>query len=490
MSETIRVSYLAIGPESLLAIGAVLILLLDAIRKPTSRTVAVVTALVVTAAAAVTWLQWDRVAETGPTLHFAGMVALDFFGVIGRMALVVVTGLGLAAAWPLVGQVGRWGAELVALVLLSAAGFMFMAGSAHFFMLFLGLEVGSISLYVLAGMTRERARSDEAALKYFLLGSFASALFVYGIALTYAGTGAMAFGQVRAFLGGTIIFRPAVLLIGVALVVGGLAFKVSAAPFHAWAPDVYQGAPAGVVGFMAAAAKIGGFAGLMRALFEAFPQLQDLWVPALAGLATISLVVGTLLAIMQEDVRRMLAYSGVAHAGFMLTGLVGGGEAAPTVWFYLIAYTVQLVTAFAVVAAVEGGGIRDSSLAGFAGLGRTSPLLAATLATMLVGMSGVPVTSGFVAKFGVFAAAWGTGYEWLVILGLLASVAAFFFYLRVIVVMYFSAPTLAQAPGTPAARAEAVGALQWVLLVGLTITILLGLYPGPLLDLVANGLPL
>ncbi len=375
------------------------------------------------------------------------------------------------------------------LVFMAIAGFQFMAVSANLVMMFMGLEIASISLYVLAGITRERPESDEAALKYFLLGSFASALFIYGVALAFAGTGGISIYEIGAFLRSNVVLEPGVLLVAMALLIAGLAFKVSAAPFHVWAPDTYQGSPAGIVGFMASGAKVGAFAGLGRIVITAFPLYDTEWALGLAFLAVLSIATGTLLAIAQSDIRRMLAYSGVAHAGFILTGLTAGEAGMPAVWFYLAVYTVQLIGAFAVVAAVAGPTAAGSPLADYEGLSRKSPLLAAVLSLLMLAMSGVPLTAGFVGKFGVFAAAWRADFEWLVIIALVASVAGFFFYLRVIVLMYMREPAFAEAPGTMRARFEPVGAARWVLIVVVAITVAFGVYPTPLLELVERALP-
>ncbi|MDH3398335.1 MAG: NADH-quinone oxidoreductase subunit N, partial [Acidimicrobiia bacterium] len=416
-------------------------------------------------------------------------VVIDGYGVLASFILLLVGALGLAAAWGMVERLGRRGAEGIVLVFMAIAGFQFMAVSANLVMMFMGLEIASISLYVLAGITRERPESDEAALKYFLLGSFASSIFIYGVALAFAGTGGISVYEIGAFLRGNLLLEPGVLLIGMALLIAGLAFKVSAAPFHVWAPDTYQGSPAGIVGFMASGAKVGAFAGLGRIVITAFPLYETEWTIGLAILATLSIATGTLLAIAQSDIRRLLAYSGVAHAGFILTGLTAGEAGMPAVWFYLAVYTVQLIGAFAVVAAVAGPTAAGSPLSDYEGLSRRSPFLAAVLALFMLAMSGVPLTAGFVGKFGVFAAAWRADFEWLVIAALVASVAGFFFYLRVIVLMYMHEPAPAEAPGTMRARLEPVGALRWVLIVAVAITVALGVYPTPLLDLVGKALP-
>jgi NADH-quinone oxidoreductase subunit N len=488
------VSWVAIAPELALAIGAALVLLVDVQWKPRARVLGWVAGAMVLLAFGLAIWQKSEVADilsTGAAdpafldrfTPFQGMLALDPGAVMARFIILIVTGLGIGAGWRLFESLGRRAAEALALMLLSAAGFSLMAASLHLVMMFLGLEIGSIALYVLAGITRERAQSDEAAIKYFLLGSVASAVFIYGVALIYAGTGRLNLGEIQVYLGEIILTRPAVLLMGLALVVVGLAFKVSAAPFHAWAPDVYQGAPAGVVGFMASVAKVGGFAALIRVLLTAFPGLAGDWRPLVAGIAALSMVVGAVVAVAQTDVRRMLAYSGVAHAGFILSGLVAGGPGAGAMWFYLAVYTLQLVGAFGVVAAVSGAGASGSDLAAYAGLARRSPQLAVSLAVFLLGMSGVPLTSGFIAKFGVFQQVWIAGYEWLVVLALLSSVVAFFFYLRVIVRMFMEEGDDLVQPGVPVvARTVLVGAAL--------ATIALGVLPGYLLDLARDTLPL
>jgi NADH-quinone oxidoreductase subunit N len=482
-----QVSWLAIGPELALAVGAALVLLVDVQFKPErARTLGWTMAGVLAAAMGLAVLLWARLGEITDRLPFGGMIIEDGYGLLARFVLITVTAVAVASGWGLFERLGRRRAEALALVLLSAAGFQIMAISVHLVMMFLGLEIGSIALYVLAGFTRERVDSDEAAMKYFLLGSAASAVFIYGVALTFAGSGSLNLLELSAFMEGNVLVRPAVLLIGLAMLIIGLTFKVSAAPFHAWAPDVYQGAPAGVVGYMAAAAKIGGFMALGRVLLDGFGSLSSTWAPVLAGIAALSMVVGSLFAIAQDDVRRLLAYSGVAHAGFILTGLLGGAAGARGMWFYLAVYTIQLVGAFGVVAAVSGSSGTRSSMAAFAGLSRRQPLLAGILATLLLGMAGLPLTSGFVAKFGVFRSAWQGGFEWLVIVAVLASVVAFSFYLRVIVVMYMQEP--GEVEGDAGGEVAAPGrVIRGVLALAATATIVFGVWATPLLDLAEDA---
>jgi NADH-quinone oxidoreductase subunit N len=426
------------------------------------------------------WLEASGATDASGLVAFSGLVVMDGFAIFGRFALLAVTTFGLLSGWRYFESLGRRGAEAIALVLLATAGFSIMVASNNLVMMFLGLEAGSIALYVLAGMSRERARSDEAAIKYFLLGSFASAIFIYGVALLYAGTGQFGLLEMRDFLSDFVVLSPAVILIGLGLVVVGLGFKVSAAPFHTWAPDVYQGAPAGVVGYLASVAKVAGFVALARILLTGLDALGADWRPIVAGIAALSMMLGSILALVQDDVRRMLAYSGVAHAGFIMTGVVGGTTEG--ILFYLAIYSLQLVGAFAVVTAVSGADTSASDLASYRGLARRSPLLAASFAVLLLGMAGLPVTSGFIAKFGVFAQAWSQGFEWLVIVAVIASVIAFAFYLRIIVSMYMDAGD----EGT----VDVPIPVRWVLVFAVGTTILWGVLPGSLLSLAADAFPL
>jgi NADH-quinone oxidoreductase subunit N len=484
------ISWLGILPELILGLGAALVLLVDVQWKPRSRVLCRLSAAILALAGVAALIQRVWLGGLGPEEQtaanrtpFGGMLVIDEYGIFAHLLLIVVALCGLGAGWRFFESLGRRGAEGLALLLLSTSGFALMASTPHLVMMFLGLEIGSISLYVLAGFTRTETASEEAAIKYFLLGSFASAIFIYGVALLFAGTGSLSLFEQRAFLENNIVLRPAVLLAGLALAIVGLAFKVTAAPFHTWAPDVYQGAPAGVVGFMAAAAKVGGFAALVRLLSTGFAEFASTWAVVIAGIAVISMLIGSFLGVVQDDLRRLLAYSGVAHAGFILTGVVAGRSGTGGVWFYLAVYAVQLVGAYAVVAAVSGPSSAGSALTRYSGLGKRQPFLALGLTVLLLGMAGIPLTSGFIAKFGVFQEAWRAGFGWLVVVALLASVVSFFIYLRVIVAMYMGDSGDQPTPslGVP---------VRAVLMVAMAVTLIFGLLPAPLLRLAANALPL
>lgn len=483
-------SFLAVSVEVVLVAGALVVLTADLIWGRRIRLMAALTGATIAAGLAFAWLQWRQaVSDARPSLQFSEMIALDGFGSFAGVLIVAIAGAGLVAAWDLVEQLEERAAELVVVALLTTVGVHLMAAAANFVVLFLGLEAASIGLYVLAGFTRERPSTDEAALKYFLLGAFASAVFLYGGALVFAATGTTDLYGSAEFLSGTVLLRPAILLVGIALVIVGLGFKVSAVPFHMWAPDVYQGAPGGIVGFMSAAAKVGGFAALARMLVVPFISRIDDWGPALAVIAALSVVVGTALAIAQTDIKRMLAYSSVAHAGFMLTGLVAGPDGVPAMWFYLATYAFQVIGAFTVASVVGGARDGPSDLSDYSGLSSRSPLVAGLMSLFMIAMGGIPLTAGFVGKAAVFQAAIEADYLWLVIVGVIGAVAGLFFYLRLVVIMFVHAPVVAEAPGAAAATPQPSQSAGAALAICGAVTIAFGIVPWPLLNVVEDALP-
>lgn len=477
---------LAVAPVAVITLAVVALLMVEVQWKPGHRWWALTSVLGLGGATVAAAVQWAVRRGADADTYFSDMIAVDGFSAFAGLVIFPVAGLGLIVAWPLVRSLGGRGAEFVTLVLVASAGAHLMAGSANLIVLFISLEIFSISLYVLAGFTRTRVDADEAALKYFLLGSLASAVFLYGVALVFAATGSTSIGGIGEFLGTTLVFRPGVLLVGIALLLVGLGFKVSAVPFHAWAPDVYQGAPGGVTGFMAATAKVAGFAALARLLTSAFPERIDDWVGPVAVIGAASVIVGTLLALSQTDIKRMLAYSSVAHAGFILTALVAGGAGVEAMWFYVATYVVTVVVAFGVVAAVTGAEQGRAALTDFAGLATRSPLLAGGLALALLSMGGIPLTAGFVGKVAAFRAAIDAGFLWLVIVGLVAAVAGLFFYLRVIVLMYMQ-PVADDGDSDPI---RVPGGLRLVVVVSAAVTVGFGVAPWPLLAWLRDALPL
>ncbi|GAD86226.1 NADH-quinone oxidoreductase subunit NuoN [Nocardia asteroides] len=369
--------------------------------------------------------------------------------------------------------------EVFPLTMLAVGGLLLFPASNDLLTMFVALEVLSLPLYLLCGLARRRRLlSQEAALKYFLLGAFSSAFFLYGVALLYGQTGTVSLPGIGAALDKNSE-NATLALLGIGMLAVGLLFKVGAVPFQAWVPDVYQGAPTPITAFMAAATKIAAVGATMRVLMVAVGALRDDWRPVLAAVAVATMVVGAVMAITQTDVKRMLAYSSIAHAGFLIVGLVAADEAGvAAVLFYLLAYGLGTVGAFAVVSLVrDASGDEATALSQWAGLGRRSPWLASVFALLLLSFAGLPLTSGFVGKFAVFAAASGAGYTFLVIVGVLCSAIAAFFYVRVIVLMFFTDPP-ADAPTVTAPFATTL-----VVAFSAGATLILGVFPQPLLDL-------
>ncbi len=378
---------------------------------------------------------------------------------------------------------GYFQTEVWPLFSFSVGGMLLFITANDLLLMFVALEIMSLPLYLLAGMARRRRLlSQEAALKYFLLGSFASAFFLYGIALIYGFTGSVSLPVIAAQLSGKTA-EGTLILVGLGLLLAGMLFKVAAAPFHQWSPDVYQGAPTPVTGFMAATVKIAAFGALLRVLYVAFGGMRWDWEPVLWVAAVLSMVIGAVAAITQSDIKRMLAYSSVAQAGFILLGISTGTAAgASAAIFYLVSYAATTIGAFAIIAMIRDENGEANHLSQWAGLGRKSPVVATVFSIFMLSLTGIPLTSGFVAKFAVFGAALATGRAWIVIVAVLASVVAAFFYIRVIVLMFFSAPNEKTASVAIPSAFTTVA-----LAAGATLTIVLGVFPEPLVDLVANN---
>jgi NADH-quinone oxidoreductase subunit N len=373
--------------------------------------------------------------------------------------------------------------ELFPLVMLSVGGMMVFPASNDLLTMFVALEVLSLPLYLLCGLARSRRLlSQEAAMKYFLLGAFSSAFFLYGVALLYGATGTLTLTGIRDGL--SKHGDNSMALVGVALLSVGLLFKVGAVPFHSWIPDVYQGAPTPITGFMAAATKVAAFGALLRVFYVALPPLQHEWRPVLWAISILTMTVASVTALNQTDVKRLLAYSSVAHVGFILTGVIADSAAGlSATLFYLVAYSFSTVGAFAVVGLIRNAdGDEDATLSHWAGLGRRSPIVGGLLSMFLLAFAGIPLTSGFISKLSVFKAAAQGGAVPLVIIGVISSGIAAYFYVRVIVSMFFNEPTDATphvvVPSLLTKTAIAVCAL---------ITVGLGIFPQPLLELADNA---
>jgi NADH-quinone oxidoreductase subunit N len=385
------------------------------------------------------WIDLDHPSGTGAFSTVGGAIGVDGFGLFVTVVICGAVLVGALVADAYLRREGMDGAEFYVLMMLSALGGIVMAMANDLIVLFLGLETLSIAVYVLTAMQQRRAQSQEAGLKYFILGGFSSAFLLYGIALIYGGTGSTSLIDIKSFLAANVVLDNGFILMGLALVLVGLGFKVAAVPFHAWSPDVYDGAPTPAVVYMAAAVKAAAFAGIVRVFLLAFGGYAEDWQPIVYALAVLSMVVGSLLAIVQSDVKRMLAYSSINHAGFILVAVEAATSAGVTaVLYYLAAYTFMIAGTFAIVALVAGRGDGRTSLRDYRGLAHVNPVLALVLTVFLLAQAGIPFTSGFFAKFGVIIASVDAGSWPLALVAMITAVVAAFLYLRLVVAMYMS----------------------------------------------------
>jgi len=487
-------------PELLICLVGVVVMLVDAFAKPTQRWVTGGISLLGLATAAVSstwlWLSWR-----GPTEAFNGMIILDELRLGFTFIFLVVSALTILVSMVWVENERLPAGEFHSLLMFATAGMMFMASAGDLVMVFLGLEILSIATYVMCGFRRVDIRSNESSMKYFILGSFSSAFLLYGIALTYGAT------STAALPGTTNIAEiarrlpdaqyPLLLFAGAAMMLVGFGFKIATAPFHVWTPDVYEGAPTPVTAFMAAGPKAAGFASFLRVFLFAFPfvvatdtpslgsQIHAAWLSALVVIAILTMTVGNVVAIAQNNVKRMLAYSSIAHAGYALVGFIAAGAASEiaqrnaaiaAVIFYLLTYAVMNLGAFAVVQLIARAGDRRTEVEDYNGIGFQSPWLAFCLSLFLLSLLGMPLTAGFMGKVMVFRAALDQHYYLLVVIGVLNTAISAYYYLRLIIVMFFRERTTAwNAPQIPASIGLA-----------LAITVLgvfyLGLFPGRVIN--------
>ena len=452
-------------PELVLA-GTALVLIL--IARHVSRAQAVAVSVVVAAMAAIFsgWAFTPEAPEApaAMTVVFGGTIAADGYARFFKVLFAATLALAALLSVKHVDTERVPPAEYYALLLLASTGMMLAASAADLLILYLGLELMILCAYVLVGITVNRPIANEAAIKYFLLGSFASALLLYGIALVYGVTGATDFAAIASAVSERNLTRHPFMLAGLALMAGGLAFKIAAVPFHAWAPDVYQGASAPVAAFLAAGSKAAGLAALVRVCLAAFAPEQRIWSEMLAGLAVLSMIVGSLLAISQTNMKRLLAYSSIAHVGYALLGLVTGTpDGASATITYAFIYSFMTLGAFGVVIAL---GERGEDLLAYRGLAATAPVTAALMFLFLLSLTGIPPTAGFVAKFAVILSAVRGGHVVLAVVAVMCSVVSAFFYLRVAVMMYMMEPQGAAPARVPGAVAAALAVAAFVTIVG------------------------
>src|SRR2546430_303120 len=463
--------YIRILPEIVLSIFGMVIMLLDPVmdERRSQRTLGLIAlAGGITALAATLYQAQVRFWGLG----FFEMVKVDAFSVFFHFVVIAVTILVILSSYEYMEVQQIRAGEYYGLILFGAVGMMLMSSAVELVLIFIALEISSISTYILAGFRRRSAISSEASVKYFLLGSFATAFFLYGIALMFGATGSTSISTISQVLRSGNI--PVLAYAGIALMFVGLGFKVAAAPFHIWTPDVYEGAPSPVVGFMSTAPKAAVFAVLLRIMFQANApgRLWLIWVTA-----ALSMTLGNLGALVQDNVKRLLAYSSIAHAGYLLVAFAAlPSSGIPAAMFYAASYAALNVGAFAGVSHFASAGERYVTLEDYSGLGRRSPLLAATLTIFLLSLIGIPITGGFFAKFYVFSAALQANLVGLVIIGVLNSAVGAYYYLRVMVVMYMREPR-EEAPLPPVPTG-----LRAALTLTVFATIYLGILPGRVLE--------
>jgi NADH-quinone oxidoreductase subunit N len=505
------VNFQLLLPEIILSVTGVVVMLVDAFARRKGRrwtTGAIALAGVVAGTAATIWL-WLWGATNNPA--FNGMIVLDTMRLSFTLVFLIIAALTVLVSMIWVEWEGLPAGEFHTLLLFATVGMMLMASGNDLVIIFLGLEILSISTYVMAGFRKSDLRSNESSLKYFILGSFSSAFLLFGIALVYGAT-AKDLGPAaqHAIMPGTTNISeiaerlndslyPPLLFAGAALMMIGFGFKIASAPFHVWTPDVYEGAPTPVTAFMAAGPKAAGFAAFMRVFLFAFPivaaaenvknplspQLHGAWLGALWMLAVLTMTVGNVVALVQTNVKRLLAYSSIAHAGYVLVGFVAAGaavsesqrhDAVAAVVFYLLAYAVMNLGAFAVVTLMARSGDRRTDIEDYRGIGFQSPALSLTLSLFLLSLVGVPLTAGFMGKVVVFSEALRQQLYWLVVIGVLNTAVSVYYYLRLIVVMFFRERTTEwHAPRIPASMAL-------VLILTVAGVLFLGIFPGSVIN--------
>ena len=493
-----EVGWFALSPMLVLLAGALTMMVIGALTPTWPKGMyALASAVTAGTAGALAMVQWDDITDNGVRTLVGGAIAFDTFAMFLTITICISVVLVSLLTDTFLRGTPNDGPEIYALYLVAAIGGIVMASANDLIVLFLGLETLSLALYVLAASNRRSIKSAEAGIKYFVLGGFASAFFLYGIALLYGAAGTTNITEmVATFQSGVDLDNPNTLaLAGLALLIVGLGFKVAAAPFHVWAPDVYEGAPSPITALMASVGKAAAFAAMIRVLVTALPFFRDDWRPVIWVLALLSLVIGSFLAVVQTNVKRMLAYSSVSHAGFLLVGVEAAGHTAgealpgggvPSVALYLMLYSVLVIGSFGVVTIVSraaGNDDGDSSLESFKGLSKRRPLLALAFTVFLLAQAGVPFTSGFIAKFGVIQAAVEVESYAIAVIAMVAAVVAAFLYLRIMVNMWLADPADSDVEADAAGAGISIG-LSAGLAIGAAVvfTLFVGVFPGWLLD--------
>jgi NADH-quinone oxidoreductase subunit N len=439
-----------------------------------------VTGISTTVALVANAVKWNNLYYNKGETFFADVIAIDRFSVLASITICLAVIFGALMMSAYLVRMNADGPELYALLLTSAIGALVMVSANELIVLFLGLEILSLSLYLLAASNRDRDQSQESGLKYFILGGFSSAFFLYGVALIFGSTGSTKISEIGEVLSGNISIAntDAMLLVGIGMLLVGLGFKVSAAPFHVWTPDVYEGAPTPVTAFMASAGKVAAFAALMRILAVGLEQRVDDWRPVVWALAILTVFTGSILAVVQTNVKRMLAYSSISHAGFILVGVEAAGHAGSdgiaTAMNYLAIYTVLVMGSFAIVLALSGNTDGETNLSDFKGLAKRRPALALAFTVLLFAQAGVPLTAGFVSKFAVIKSSVEANSYVLAIAAMVAAVIGAYLYLRIAVSMWLEEPE-------SDSEISVDPAVAIVIVISVAATLIVGFFPELLL---------
>lgn len=478
--------FLRLAPEILLASAGLLLLLIGTIGRGLSNRQSALVAVVSLVLTGVDLFAVRR-SVPGRLLILGDSFVIDGFAIFWKALVLIATALVILLSIRFLEEGGYRAAEYYALLLLATSGMMLMASGYTLLTIWIALETMALSSYILAGYFKRHLRSNEAALKYFILGALSSGILLYGISLLYGAAGTVQLGELSRGLADAVAAGNVLVPLGWLLLAAGLFFKVSAVPFHIWTPDVYVGAPTPVTAYLAVASKAASFAILIRIFYEGLGSLQDDWKWILAGVSAATMIWGNLAALTQDNVKRMLAYSSIAHAGYVLIGVLAASEGASEIglWsaiFYLLAYTFITIGAFAVVILLERKEYAGETCADYAGLAQRSPFLAAMMVIFLVALTGIPPTGGFFGKVYLFAAAVEAGWTWLAVVGVVTSAISLYYYFRIVVYMYQRDTTeTAAVPLQAPALVVAIGFCA-------AATLLLGLYPEPFIQIAKSSL--
>jgi NADH-quinone oxidoreductase subunit N len=457
-----------LAPEIVLTIGALVVLLVGAFVRGGGGTVSCVLTLITSLVA----LYFSKGLWGADVSLFSGLYVIDGFGTFFKVVILVILALVTIISRRYMEREGQPAGEYYSLMSLGALGMMCMVSSNHFITIFIGLEVMSLAIYVLCGLFREHIRSVEASLKYFLLGAFATAFLLYGMALTYGSTGLLDIVKIGAFVQVAGFKASPILLMGMAFLIIGFGFKIASVPFHMWTPDVYEGAPTSITAFMATGVKLAAFAAFLRVFYTAFYSFIPEWSVVLWFLAVLTMTVGNVVALVQTNLKRLLAYSSIAHAGYLLVAFITGDKIlSSSILFYLLAYAFMNIGAFTVIILLGRKGEENEEIENYAGLAVRHPFIALCMSIFLLSLTGIPPLAGFMGKFYVFSAAVKSHFYWLAIIGVLNSAVAAFYYLRVLMYMYF------RDPMKDIGRIDMAPGYILVMLISVAALIYIGIFP-------------